>query len=119
MARDRECTLQAVEAFRTVYALCDIVGNSGSGDRPKLHASHYAVCLQAGRAPIWGVFSGESGKLTLMFDSRADIEGHRWYRSKVWRIKQAAWKPSRVTDPWTADEKREHIAGQIDGRAEG
>lgn len=110
MAKNKEFTLQAVEAFRTVWALCDVRNVDG---KDRLSATHYAVCLQGGRVPTWGVFDGDDGRLLFLFERRSDIEGHRFYRKKVWRIKQASNVISGVVaDPWSPEERFEHLQRQ-------
>lgn len=111
---DKEITLQSVETFRTVYALCDIIEQDGE---KRLKATHYAVCLQHGRAPTWGIFSGDTSKLTLLFDSRQDIEGHRWYAKKRWRIKQVSQKIGHIVDALSPEDRRWMLEEQIAEKA--
>jgi len=111
MKRDQETlTLQAVEAFRTIYALCDV-----SPKTKRLKATHYATCLVAGRKPLWGVFNTD-GRLIWFYESRHGLEQHPNFKHKAWRVKQCAWTAGLVTGNLDADAKRQHVYKQRHGK---
>jgi len=103
-------TLQSVEAFRTIYALCDI-----SPKTKRLKASHYATCLVAGRTPLWGVFDLD-GKLIWFFESRSGLEHAPHFKHKAWRTKQCAWRMGYVIGQLDAQAKRDHLRDQRHGK---
>lgn len=82
-------TLQEVMSFRVMHALCDI-------RKGQLHSTHYACVLYGGNRPVWGIFSAATGKLLHYGGPRSQVEGH--YPKKVWRVKEASWVLSHVSE---------------------
>lgn len=100
-------TLKSVTAFRTIYALCDL-----SAANRIVRATHYATCLIGGRAPLWGVFSAQTERLTALFDSRDALERH--YPKKIWRVRQTAWQMlGSVTMPSEHEARVKQIEEQL------
>src|SRR5262245_58322184 len=106
-----EVQLQAVESFRTVYALCDI-----SPKTKRLKATHYVCCLVHGRNPMWGIFNAD-GRLIFFMDSRADIETHPNYKHKAWRVKAGATTMTRVVEAMSHEERINHLRVQRKNQA--
>ena len=110
---DRDAvTLQSVEMFRTVWALCEL-----SPATKRLRATHYAVWAGG----HWLIFNLD-GRLIMLFDSRAAIDAHYRRRragdGKVWRRRAGAFQVTRVLstdlDP---TERHAHLRAQL-GSAE-
>lgn len=110
-----EIRLQQVEMFRTIYALCDILKDRDASGSFKLKATHYACVLEAGRYPVWGIFSARSNKLVQLLGGRAMVESQ--YPTKSWRRKQATWSLNKVQEILDHDEKQAELRKQVQASA--
>lgn len=91
--------LQNFNAFRVVWALCDIRRTS---EASVLNVSHFAVCLHAGREPMWGVFSARTGRVDRFYAGRWQVE--EAFPKKVWRRMVGTWSLGRVSDDLSREE---------------
>ena len=100
--------LQSFDAYRTMWALCDI-RRTDTGQ--VLNVSHFAVCLLHGRDPMWGLFSARTGKLERFYGQRYQIEAV--FPKKVWRRKIGAWSLGQVEDEVPRSEIVRMLTAQV------
>jgi len=81
--------LDAVMAFRGVYALCTI------NKEGRLKATHYTCVLSGGSEPIWAVWTVNGNFQRFCSKRKRVMEA---YPNLVWRRKQATWSLVAVHD---------------------
>lgn len=106
--------LQQVEAFRTIYALCEVMKSKDEEGRFRLKATHYACVLEYGRNPIWGIFSARTNKLIQLLGSREQVENQ--YPTKRWYRRQATWSLGKIQEALDIEHKREILRSQLSSK---